>query len=375
MKIFVNFLAATNGGQKTRALAFHANITEFFPEIDFVFLKNQGTFDSFVSHNNIKVIEINFTGNKFRSIRRMIWENIFLKNYIKTSDCDIYLTFSHYLPITHIPQKCVVAVSNLAPFANQVITNETFWNSVKLRILKYTIIQSTIKADAVIALSKTCRKILIDHGISSNLITVIPNGVDAVVNHDSEFLEIESTDTTPFILCVSHFYRYKNFEILLRSFKILKDSCDCIHHLKIVGRFEDKAYVSEVRSLINKLDIQSCVKLIPEVDRSELNIFYQQAELFVFPSMIENSPNVLLEAMSHGLPIISSNQDPMPEFGGNAISYFETDDDNDLANKMECILIDHNLGQKMGLLALEQSRHFSWKKFTTDVVRLCSTLR
>jgi glycosyltransferase involved in cell wall biosynthesis len=243
---------------------------------------------------------------------------------------------------------------------------------MKLRILKRTILRSAKKANAVIALSETCRRILISYGICSESITVIPNGVDQVTSLRNKDTTSEHEGAASYILCVSHFYRYKNFETLIKSYKILRESIVCIHNLKIVGRFEDKTYLSELRSLIQKLDIESHVELIPEVNHSDLNVLYRNAELFIFPSIVENSPNVLIEAMSHGLPIISSNRNPMPEFGGNAISYFESHDEIELAFKMKNILLDDDLSRKFSLLALERSRHFSWEKFTLDVVTLCS---
>ena len=61
MKIFLNLLAAANGGQKTRALAFYSHIKRVEKEIELVILKYHDTLSDIVTEENIKINVINAT--------------------------------------------------------------------------------------------------------------------------------------------------------------------------------------------------------------------------------------------------------------------------------------------------------------------------
>ena len=50
---------------------------------------------------------------------------------------------------------------------------------------------------------------------------------------------------------------------------------------------------------------------------------YHKADGFIYASTCENMPNIVIEAMSSGLPILSSNYGPMPEFLKDACLYFD----------------------------------------------------
>jgi glycosyltransferase involved in cell wall biosynthesis len=140
----------------------------------------------------------------------------------------------------------------------------------------------------------------------------------------------------------------------------------------LVGKFYDQKYVQELRLLAHSLGITGSVDFIPGLKKDELNEVYSQASLFVFTSLIENSPNILLEAMSHGLPTISTDNDPMPEFGATAIEYVKANDDVQLALKIEYLLNNQSLTDELAERSKEQAKMFSWGTFTSDVIQLCS---
>jgi len=324
-----------------------------------------------VSKSGIEVIDIPIDVGRFKSIRRMFWENTALIHFVRRWSPDAYLTFSHYLPSRNLGVPSVVAVSNLAPFSSDAYLVEGLVGRLRLAILRKTIISSAIRANAVIALSNKCKMDLVDVGVASSKIFVIPNGVeqDAITREGTYCAE--SNDNL-YILSVSHFYRYKNFEQLLRAYSIISTSIRDVLRLKIVGKFYDEKYVAELLSLAKELGISSRVDFIPGLDGNELRLAYRSAKIFVFTSLIENSPNILLEAMAYGLPILSSDTAPMPEFGGNAIAYFKSGDEADLARKIETLLGDQVALDELGRQALKQAKNFSWDVFTMSVTNLCA---
>ncbi len=74
--------------------------------------------------------------------------------------------------------------------------------------------------------------------------------------------------------------------------------------LKIIGEGKDK---EKCEKLINKYNLQNYIKFLGKLSYDEVNQFYDSSDLFIFTSLRDTSGNVVLEAMSHGLPVIALN--------------------------------------------------------------------
>ena len=172
-----------------------------------------------------------------------------------------------------------------------------------------------------------------------------------------------------YILSISHFYRYKNYETLIKAYFQLPLNITEEYSLIIVGKFHDIKYASEIKKLISSLNLSTKIKIIQGLDKQELNMTSRNARLFIFPSLVENCPNILLEAMSFKLHIISSNIYPMPEFGGESINYFSPKNSGELAYKIEKLLSSENI-KSANEEAFNQSQKFSWDEFTNRVIKI-----
>jgi glycosyltransferase involved in cell wall biosynthesis len=92
-----------------------------------------------------------------------------------------------------------------------------------------------------------------------------------------------------------------------------------------------------------------------------LPTMYRHALINIFASESENCPNILLEALASGRPIVSSARPPMPEFGGNAVLYFEPRSPADLADKLASLLDEPQRMTDYGERGLEQSQLYRWE--------------
>ena len=369
--IMLNLLAVTDGGQVTRASEFLNIFRNYDSESSLVVLRRKGTLPFCDLIENTKIIDVEISNSIFRPWFRLFWENINLRFIVKNIQPEIYISFSHYLP-TSIDKSVtsIIGVTNLAPFTPLALSKEKFTMKVKMKILRYSIISSAKKATHVIALSKLCKSILINHGIKSKNITVINNGVNNT-NNDSTISPIDSYSIeSNFILYVSSFFHYKNFEILIKSYGILSKKMINNYQLVLIGRVHDESYYKDLKVLVRKLNIEDRVVFIPEIKREELVYFYKNTTLFIFPSLIENCPNILLEALSFGCPILCSSAKPMPEFGGSAVSYFNPHSVSSLHRIMVSTINNQNILSKMKNMSLNRSKVYSWNLFTKSVVDL-----
>lgn len=371
--ILLDLLAATAGGQITRAEAFLRRFRTYALETRLVIVKERGSLVFIDESADWKVINVANGTGRFKIFRRILWENLTLPQLMRREQLNVYLTFSHYLPLTLGAEiHSIVGVSNLAPFSREAWDVESNFVRLKMWLLRHTIISSAKRADQVIALSNACKSILIKWGIDETKIEAIPNGVEQIQSEDQWSLQPDLEWGSRYILSVSHFYRYKNFEQLVESYNLLPDSLKETFLLVIVGRPYDASYFTEIQKLAARLGIERRVRIVPGADRKTLGRLYRHASIFVFPSLIENSPNILLEAMSYGLPVLAGNIEPMPEFGANGVRYFEVLSLTDLSDKMSEILTDHNSAEELGKRARIRASDFSWDTFTKDVVYMCS---
>ena len=83
------------------------------------------------------------------------------------------------------------------------------------------------------------------------------------------------------------------------------------------------------------------------------------ADLFVYPSRYEGFGIPVIEALSCGIPVITSSTTALPEAGGDAALYFNPDDAEELAEKIKLLLANTSLCEQLkeaGLRHLEKFR-------------------
>lgn len=377
MKVCLNLLAATTGGQLTRARAFLDRFHRFAPTAELVVIKEKAVLPEYVSEAERLIVDVPIGLGKLKALRRMCWENSVMPRVLRKHAPDVYLTFSHYLPQVHDASlPSVVGVSTLAPFSAHAWASESWLVRLKMVALRRSILSSARRADLVLALSETCREVLIRCGIPGNKISVTPNGVDSYWGSEvrsTGFLANMGIDR-PFILYVSHFYRYKNHLRLVEAYSRLPLLTRMAHQLVLVGNPYSPSYYKKIQNLVASLGLLDEVIVLPGEGKERLRDLYQSAKLFVFPSLIENSPNILLEAMMAGLPVATSNLPPMPEFGDAAAEYFDALDVSSISRVIEHLLGNPSRLRDMRRRSSEQAARFSWDSFMVDVVKYCGAI-
>lgn len=161
-------------------------------------------------------------------------------------------------------------------------------------------------ADALVANSKGLKR-LAENFYNKKEISVIPNGVDARAFSDitvDEKVKNSRNKDTIRLLFVSRLIERKGLQYLLPQLKKIQDQCadrDKFISLTVVG---DGPYRDELVGIAEKCNIMDIVEFCGQKSKSELPKYYSESDIFVFPSKKEGMPNVVLEAMSYGLPVI-----------------------------------------------------------------------
>lgn len=138
-------------------------------------------------------------------------------------------------------------------------------------------------------------------------IAIIPNGVD-MPTHESLFsgVDFAETDRTRRMLFLSRVHPIKGLFNLLDAWK-LANLQGWI--LEIAGP-DEAGHLQDVRSRIDTLGLSRSVRYIGEKSGAEKSAAYQCADLFVLPTFSENFGMVIAEALSYGIPVITTKGAP-----------------------------------------------------------------
>ena len=139
-----------------------------------------------------------------------------------------------------------------------------------------------------------------------------------------------STGTSKSFLAVGRFsHQHKGFDLLIDAFHLFSQK-NQEWTLDIVGEgVEEELY----RSLIKKYNLEDRVTIHPFTNH--IQDYYSNAQVYVLSSRWEGFGLVLVEAMAHGLPVVSSDLPTSKEIMGDFGLYFKNGDITDLAERLE----------------------------------------
>jgi glycosyltransferase involved in cell wall biosynthesis len=176
------------------------------------------------------------------------------------------------------------------------------------------------------------------------------------------------------ILCVSTLAPHKNVDRLLQAFRQVKTSLAGIEGWRdlqlVLAGIKGPAH-GQVEEEARRLGLGEKDLLVTGwVDDESLAVLYRTARLFVYPSLHEGFGLPLLEAMAFGVPVASSNAASLPEVGGDAVSYFDPEDVEQMAGVMVRALTHHRESEILVRRGAERCRQFSWERAARQTFNL-----
>lgn len=134
-------------------------------------------------------------------------------------------------------------------------------------------------------------------------VDVIPNGVDCDFYAKTRkiFGEMTKDNEIINILFVSRLIQGKGLQYIVPHMERMNQECKKKIHLTIVG---DGPYREELKRITLEAKVSDYISFEGKKKKEELIFYYQEADLFILPSESEGMPNVVLEAMAMGLPIV-----------------------------------------------------------------------
>lgn len=221
------------------------------------------------------------------------------------------------------------------------------------------------RADAVVANSEGLRRL--SEAADPVAVQVIPNGVDADFFHPADDLTRDGDERPLRILFAGRFQKQKNLPYLFDQCARLPQGSFVLH---LVG---DGPLKSELKILAERRGIAPAIVWHGWLPRAGLREVYQATDCLVNPSFYEGLPNVVLEAMASGLPVLASNipgNDALVRPGETGY-LFDPAAGNGLQRALEKLLADHTVRSRLG--ANGRARvvsQFSWKTVARSYAEL-----
>lgn len=174
-----------------------------------------------------------------------------------------------------------------------------------------------------------------------------------------------------YILYVGNAYPHKNLEKFIDAFSLVLKNND-FSKLKLVLVGVKNYFYCRVMKYVNNSHSQIAKNIIfwgYAMDK-ELESLYKYAKIYVFPSLEEGFGLPPLEAMSYGVPVVSSNSSCLPEILGDAVSYFNANDVNNMAKKIMEILLDEKLRNELIKKGYQRIKLFDWKNNAMETLKI-----
>lgn len=222
-------------------------------------------------------------------------------------------------------------------------------------------------ADKIICYTDTERREMIDFGIESEKLAVIHNGINTDVFVPPEHPCFDKK----YILWIGRYVPGKGVEYLIDAFSILRS----IHPdatLIMVGRGPQK---QDIINKIYSLKLQNNIILKDFVPNSEIVNLYYNSSVLVLPSLGEGVPRVILEAMSCGIPVVCTRLPQIVDIVDNCGYLVPLRDPQALAEKLDEILSNPSLAQKLGKNGRRKAvSNYSWGDTVKKTLQLYKEL-
>lgn len=304
----------------------------------------------------------------------------FNKKEIKIKNIDIYQSFYDKIPhfiLNNEKVKTYNFIHDLLPITNPEYfsknleeTKNRFYNHIKSFIYtskNFVISQYTI--NEIYKFFPNVKK--------ENLI------LNYLASDTKKYFKIENLDSNTknnvlskyniplnkkYFLTLSSLNKRKNLAFLIESFVEFLEKNKNIDDLVLVLAGPSGWLMEEMfTSIKNVGEYKDKIILTGFVDDKDVNIIYNSACAFIFPSLAEGFGLPVLEALSCGVPTISSNSTSLPEVYGDSALSFNPTNKEELVDAMEKIYFDNNLRNQLIEGGFNQTKKFSWDK-TTEII-------
>jgi glycosyltransferase involved in cell wall biosynthesis len=196
-------------------------------------------------------------------------------------------------------------------------------------------------------------------------VRIIPNGVytsfTPSANGGNRRSAQNASDGRTRILFLSRIHQKKGLELLLEALE--SGRCGADIDLRVVGEFADARYRERIERLAARLPAGMSVSFPGHLGSDVVGQEYAWADLFVLPSFAENFGIVIAEALSHGLPVVTTVHTPWSEIAREGAGYV-VEPSSDAVESAICDFMSKDAAQRkdMSERAVNLCARYDWTR-------------
>jgi alpha-1,3-rhamnosyl/mannosyltransferase len=250
---------------------------------------------------------------------------------------------------------------------------------IKRLYFQQAIRRALAAADAIIAVSQSTaddvRRLF--SGFGDDKLHVVHSGVETgffsrVPAEQIERVKARHGLNSPYVLFLGTFEKRKNLPLLIEAFSRLRRRGRRDLQLVLAGKPDNgQAEVERTMARENLQDAVRCLGYVPDADVLPL---YYGAKLFVLPSIHEGFGFPLLEAMASGVPALAAGNSAMRELAADKEMLCSGDAEM-WAQKIERLLSDNALRQKLIVRGRQRAQEFSWRQTAQATLAVYESLK
>lgn len=283
---------------------------------------------------------------------KMLWAQTFLPYWVQKDNLDVFWSPTHRLP-AFLPSS----VARIVTIHDLVWKHAGKTMRPLSRFMEYILMPQAIKnADLIVVVSKsTANDIRETYPEASNKIRVVYPGLTMLSGDEKKLNPLISS---PYILFVGTLEPRKNLYRLMKAFSLLREENKDISLVLSGGKGWGNV---NIEKLTQELGLGNSVIHVGYVTDQQLSNLYSNALFLAMPSLYEGFGFPIIEAMSYGKAVVTSNTSSMPEVGGKAAVLVNPLDEHSIAAGLRDLLNDHKR-KKIESEAKNNAYRFSWEK-------------
>jgi glycosyltransferase involved in cell wall biosynthesis len=302
---------------------------------------------------------------RLRKFLPLIYSQIIVPVYLAQENCAVMLFPANVAPLFYF-KKFVVVIHDLAVYKFP----ELFPNSILAFDRRILVPWSLYRAERIIAVSKSTKDDIIElFKVVAAKITVAYEGGDFKYIKNKVTVLPGGFAGKRYFLFIGTIEPRKNLVRLIEGYKKLVQSGIDEFELVLAGKsgWKNKAVFETITKTNQELGSER-VKYCGFVSVEEKAALYRNAFALVLPSIYEGFGLPAAEALHFGLPLILANNSALPEIGGSAAIYFETESVDSIFEALKKLSGESEIHAQLVALAFSRAGKFTWRNCAENVL-------
>jgi len=294
--------------------------------------------------------------DRHSGLRAQVWEQCWLPLALRGHELDLLHTPGGFLPLcARVPQ--VATIHDISP-----VTHPEWFSRSYVLHYRSLLPLALHASDEIITISAFSRDEILDqYRVGADKIHVVYNGVEEPSRVGFE--PLASVADREFLLFVGSINPRKNIGGLLRGYRQFRAETSRDVPLVLAGSYRD------VFSAVNLPELDG-VHTPGYVPSGQLRWLYDNASAFCYPSLYEGFGLPILEAMSWGTPVLTSDRGAMAEVAADAAVLVDPTDPGAIATGIKQILADDELRDRLKACGRDRCATLTWERTAKRTLRV-----